>query len=378
MLLERVGVTNSTWNLATHAFRFAEARDRCADVLRDGERHNRRHGYEADPFIGHAWSYWHRDFGSVAAGAAHGQLALEAVQRLGVPLTITAIAAVTAENLIQLDELERAAELIDVDFGPARDTYIEPFALTTRGYVRFLQRRFEEAEADLRRTVELCDARGWKSPHRRCSGCGWPSCWRATGARDEALELMEHDLRVADAADLPRRARQRAADQGATRSRATTSIDAAARGGRRAGAERRTGWSWAGRCTTSARDCACAAPAGTPASCWRARSTWPRGPSRRGWRATPARELEASGARPRRELLSGVEALTPAERRVAEMAAEGLTNREIAEALWVTHKTVEMHLGRSYGKLGIRSRRQLVRRARAGRGNGLRRARPGK
>jgi DNA-binding CsgD family transcriptional regulator len=71
-------------------------------------------------------------------------------------------------------------------------------------------------------------------------------------------------------------------------------------------------------------------------------------------------ELEASGARPRRELLSGVEALTPAERRVAEMAAEGLTNREIAESLWVTHKTVEMHLGRSYGKLGIRSRHQLA------------------
>ena len=58
-------------------------------------------------------------------------------------------------------------------------------------------------------------------------------------------------------------------------------------------------------------------------------------------------ELEASGARPRRERLDGVEALTPAERRVAQLAAEGLTNRQIAETLWVTLKTVEVHLGRS-------------------------------
>ena len=70
-------------------------------------------------------------------------------------------------------------------------------------------------------------------------------------------------------------------------------------------------------------------------------------------------ELEASGARPRRDRLEGVEALTPAERRVAQLAAEGLTNRQIAETLWVTLKTVEVHLGRSYGKLGIGGRGQL-------------------
>jgi DNA-binding CsgD family transcriptional regulator len=71
-------------------------------------------------------------------------------------------------------------------------------------------------------------------------------------------------------------------------------------------------------------------------------------------------ELEASGARPRRERLDGVEALTPAERRVAQLAAEGLTNRQIAETLWVTLKTVEVHLGRSYGKLGIGGRGELA------------------
>ena len=40
--------------------------------------------------------------------------------------------------------------------------------------------------------------------------------------------------------------------------------------------------------------------------------------------------------------------------------AEGLTNRQIAETLWVTLKTVEVHLGRTYSKLGIASRRELA------------------
>ena len=71
-------------------------------------------------------------------------------------------------------------------------------------------------------------------------------------------------------------------------------------------------------------------------------------------------ELLATGARPRRIALSGVESLTPSERRVAEMAAEGPTNREIAQALFVTPKTVEVHLSHVYRKLGISSRSQLA------------------
>jgi DNA-binding CsgD family transcriptional regulator len=70
-------------------------------------------------------------------------------------------------------------------------------------------------------------------------------------------------------------------------------------------------------------------------------------------------ELLAAGARPRRTALRGIEALTPSERRVSEMAAEGLTNREIAQALFVTLRTVEAHLSRAYDKLGIRTRAEL-------------------
>jgi DNA-binding CsgD family transcriptional regulator len=71
-------------------------------------------------------------------------------------------------------------------------------------------------------------------------------------------------------------------------------------------------------------------------------------------------ELVVAGARPQRISLAGVDALTAAERRVAELAAQGMRNREIAETLFVTLKTVEVHLGRAYGKLDIRGRSQLA------------------
>ena len=72
------------------------------------------------------------------------------------------------------------------------------------------------------------------------------------------------------------------------------------------------------------------------------------------------RLISDAGGRPRRLALTGVEALTPAERRVAQMVASGLSNREVAEALFVTVKAVEAHLGKVYRKLGISSRLKLA------------------
>jgi len=65
------------------------------------------------------------------------------------------------------------------------------------------------------------------------------------------------------------------------------------------------------------------------------------------------------GARPRKLVQTGVDALTASERRVARMAAEGMTNKDIAQALFVTVKAVEVHLSNAYRKLGIDSRRRL-------------------
>ena len=71
------------------------------------------------------------------------------------------------------------------------------------------------------------------------------------------------------------------------------------------------------------------------------------------------RELLVAGARPRRRRLSGPGSLTPAERRVAEAAAEGKSNREIAAELFLSLKTVETHLGHTFAKLSISDRRSL-------------------
>jgi DNA-binding CsgD family transcriptional regulator len=71
-------------------------------------------------------------------------------------------------------------------------------------------------------------------------------------------------------------------------------------------------------------------------------------------------ELVAAGARPRRERIAGVAALTASELRVAKLAASGLTNREIAQALFVSMRTVSTHLGHVYSKLDTSDRTQLA------------------
>jgi ATP/maltotriose-dependent transcriptional regulator MalT len=71
-------------------------------------------------------------------------------------------------------------------------------------------------------------------------------------------------------------------------------------------------------------------------------------------------ELIAAGARPRRLIRSGADALTPSERRIAGLAAEGLSNRDIAQSLFVTLRTVEMHLSNAFRKLDISSRTQIA------------------
>jgi DNA-binding CsgD family transcriptional regulator len=111
-----------------------------------------------------------------------------------------------------------------------------------------------------------------------------------------------------------------------------------------------------GRRAPAAPPCACS-PARRPS---RSRS-W----SRRiaaaccGWPGA-REELNADGARPRRSALSGPGALTPAEHRVAELAARGHGNRAIAERLYVTPRTVETHLTHAFATLDIRSRAELA------------------
>ncbi len=70
-------------------------------------------------------------------------------------------------------------------------------------------------------------------------------------------------------------------------------------------------------------------------------------------------ELEVAGTRMQRAARRGADALSPSERRVVALAIEGLSNRQIAESLFVTRKAVEWHLGNAYRKLDVRSRHEL-------------------
>jgi DNA-binding NarL/FixJ family response regulator len=71
------------------------------------------------------------------------------------------------------------------------------------------------------------------------------------------------------------------------------------------------------------------------------------------------RELRASGETPRRRVPEAWAQLTPQELQIAELAAEGLSNREIGERLYLSHRTVGSHLYRLFPKLGVTSRTQL-------------------
>jgi len=71
-------------------------------------------------------------------------------------------------------------------------------------------------------------------------------------------------------------------------------------------------------------------------------------------------ELRATGARPRGRTRTGAAALTPTEQRVVVMAAQQLTNPEIAQALFVARKTVENHLVSAFRKLDVHSREELA------------------
>jgi DNA-binding CsgD family transcriptional regulator len=75
------------------------------------------------------------------------------------------------------------------------------------------------------------------------------------------------------------------------------------------------------------------------------------------WAEKATAELARFGSRGR-----SAGELTRTERRVAELVAQGLSNKEVASALYVTVRTVEAHLSKAYAKLGVRSRAELARR----------------
>jgi DNA-binding CsgD family transcriptional regulator len=164
--------------------------------------------------------------------------------------------------------------------------------------------------------VALSAAFGAPGAHGRALGA-----LAATADGAEALELREEAVRVLESSQAALDRARALIDLGATLRRATRRRDARE--------PLKLGLDLAGRC-------------GALALAQRARE-----------------ELVAVGARPRRDAATGRHALTVRESQVAGLAAQGMSNREIAEALFVTVKTVEWHLKHAYRKLGVGSRREL-------------------
>jgi DNA-binding CsgD family transcriptional regulator len=341
----------------SEALCLVEARSEVEGFLRDATRAAARSGSSlAVMYVG--MCRWHAEvrFGDLRRAAEEARAGLELFQGLGVRLAIDYCLTALAQTLLDQGDLDGAdAVLADVPFErePARFTPVH----AVRARLRLTQGRPDEALADL-------EVHTRKQAEQKARRSAWDHPWatrvatlaaldrgaQALALAEEALTLTrEQGVAGEEASVLLARARAEDADSAlatldraaevaarspmrVVRARALTELGAALRraGQRTAARERlREGRELAHACGAA-------------------------GVERRAFD-----ELQVAGARPQRIALSGRDALTASELRTAELAAQGLTNRQIAETLFVTRKTVELHLGHAYTKLGIRSRAQL-------------------
>ncbi len=254
----------------------------------------------------------------------------------------------------QADDL--ASFISALELGPLSELHVGAMLRDVRGRVRHARGETAAAVEDLRAAGAIFDALGLRNPNA--------SNWRSALAlmlgpeeRSESQRLVQEELRAARRVGHGRaigvalralgvleseaKGRKRLEESLAILGGSDARIEQARTLVELGAAMRRSGERAAAREPLRAGlDIAAAA-----------------GATRLGERARA--ELEASGGRPRRERASGRDALTPSELRVARLAAEGRTNNEVAQALFVTPKTVDTHLSHAYSKLGISSRRAL-------------------
>ncbi|WP_028066504.1 helix-turn-helix transcriptional regulator [Solirubrobacter soli] len=340
-----------------------------------------------------AWleARWERRFGSLRRSEDLARLSLE----LGgdQPIAITAASGTLAATLLDRGDVAGAREIVDgLPDQAAAGAIIGLYAITAR--VLLAEKRPLEALEQLDLQLAVDTARNWtigireddhllrvqvlaalgRSVEAREAADREIAAARARGAR--GAEAIAHLARAALELDpVPRSGRTApTADPLPHSGRAAPTADPVPRSGRTAPTADPLPHLEAA--VAAARDAAlplvlATALADYGAALRRAgRRTDAREPLREardrahrcGATALEARvhdELVVAGARPQRLAFSGVDALTASERRVAELAVRGLRNREIAEALFVSLKTVEVHLGRTYTKLGIKGRSQL-------------------
>ncbi|MDW5596624.1 LuxR C-terminal-related transcriptional regulator, partial [Conexibacter stalactiti] len=355
------GVEQPTAIWALMALTLADGTEEAAAALEDAEATLRR---QSSPF-GRAFASMMqaerlRAFGGAGLAEVYARQSVELIeQTANLPSTVTARGSL-ASALVLRGDLDGAEQALAETGSDERlgEIFGGGSVWGARAELRLAQGRPREAVADLRRLAALCERWGWRRYPRGTHVADLARALALAGEREEARAVAEAEL-----ADARRRGVRRleaaalialglacegeagidaleaaveVAEEsrvGALRATATLELGAALRrANRRVEARTRL---------AEARDLAHRAEAA-------------------GLLARATEELTIAGGRPRRIALSGADALTPSERRVAEQAARGLTNREIAETLFVTRKTVESQLGAAYSKLGIRSRTQLA------------------
>jgi DNA-binding CsgD family transcriptional regulator len=277
----------------------------------------------------------------------------------GLAFAVTVLSDVAVEAG-QLDEAQRLLDLLPERGWPAGvGTVLIPAA---RGRLRLAQGRADEALAEYRACEELFGADVWGMPIRETgyvhARSGAALALLRLGRRRDAVELAEAELADVRAFGTPRALgialRVAGLARGSPDGLAQLRESAAALDGSPARLERARSLAELGAALR--RDGQRAAARDPLARALELAAGCGAGPLA----ARVRDELRAAGARPRRPWRTGVDALTPSELRVARLAADGRSNREVAGELYVTLKAIEGHLARAYAKLGIEGRGQLA------------------
>ena len=289
--------------------------------------------------------------GDLATGEAEMRSCMEVAMQNGMPLLVASGFMFLADAMLERPSLGDFTAMVEqLDLAPDfLATATGAFLLEARGRLRVQRGELDGGLADLRACGQVNSGLRFGPPF---------SFWRSelalalpAGAREEALALVTEELALADATGLARA-------QGIAL-RAVGLLD---------GGERGLGY---------LRE-SLARLEGTAARLEQARALVELGAAlRRSGQRAEAREplanglelahrcgaerlaaraleeIRAAGARPRRIVRTGLDALTASELRTARLVAQGRSNAEVAQALFVSLKTVETHLSHSYAKLGL-------------------------
>ncbi|MDA0178660.1 LuxR C-terminal-related transcriptional regulator [Solirubrobacter phytolaccae] len=312
--------------------------------------------------IAMARARWEHEFGNLEAAQEAARVAIEIQMALSGGGATRSVRASLAASLLDAGDIDEAERLLgDPLLAPEpRDTLLPICGFNAlRGRILLERGRPREALTELEAHIALEDRRGWIASFRNATRVTMITALAEAGRVDEARALADAQLTRARERDLhghEARVLVAGARLALAREAEIGLLEQAVAAARRSPsrlilAEALTAYGATLRRANR-----------------RADARDPLREARELALQTGAKALEKhahdelviAGARPQRVAQHGPEGLTPSERRVAELAAQGHRNRDIAEALFVTAKTVEVHLGRAYTKLGISSRSQLA------------------